>query len=72
MGVTIAWVLIVLILCTTGVAFHALDVLRDRRLSRPRDAEALLAERFAQGEIDEAEYAARLSTLRLGPPLQIH
>jgi putative membrane protein len=33
--------------------------------------ETLLAARFAKGEIDEAEYARRLSILRMGPPLQI-
>lgn len=29
-----------------------------------RTAEVLLAERFARGEIDESEYAARLAVLR--------
>ncbi|HWW43682.1 MAG TPA: SHOCT domain-containing protein [Acidimicrobiia bacterium] len=31
----------------------------------------MLAERFARGEIDEAEYAQRLSVIRLGPPLEL-
>jgi putative membrane protein len=31
-------------------------------------AEAILAERFAQGEIDEEEYRRRLSVLRGAPP----
>lgn len=31
------------------------------------DAENLLAERFARGEIDETEYTSRLSVLRRGP-----
>jgi putative membrane protein len=43
-----------------------------RRLSEPLDPARLLAERFARGEIDEAEYAHRLSVIRLGPPLDLH
>ena len=35
------------------------------------DPVQLLATRFANGEIDEAEYARRLSVLRLGPPLEL-
>ena len=35
------------------------------------DPERVLAARFAAGEIDETEYARRLSILRLGPPLEI-
>jgi putative membrane protein len=31
-----------------------------------RNAESLLAERFARGDIDEAEYLARLDVLRAG------
>ena len=31
-------------------------------------AEAILAERFAQGEIDEEEYRRRLNVLRGAPP----
>lgn len=37
----------------------------------PIDPEALLRERFAKGEIDEAEYARRLSILKYGPPLEL-
>ena len=36
-----------------------------------RDPKAILDERFAQGEIDEHEYARRLSILQLGPPLML-
>ncbi|MFC9555289.1 hypothetical protein ACFTWF_31120 [Rhodococcus sp. NPDC056960] len=32
----------------------------------PHSAEALLAERFARGEIDEQEYRSRLNILRAG------
>jgi putative membrane protein len=35
------------------------------------DPEQVLAARFASGEINEAEYARRLSVLRLGPPLEL-
>ncbi|MGE3284534.1 MAG: SHOCT domain-containing protein [Pseudonocardia sp.] len=34
------------------------------RAAPPRTAEALLAERFARGELDEPEYRARLDVLR--------
>lgn len=53
------------------VAIEALNVMKARITNKPTDAEAILAERFAKGEIDEAEYSDRLSSLRLGPPLQI-
>ncbi|MEO5316533.1 hypothetical protein DC347_13145 [Pseudarthrobacter sp. AG30] len=36
-------------------------------VSRAGLAETLLAERFARGEIDESEYAARLTVLRRKP-----
>jgi len=42
-----------------------------RRPSEPLDPARLLAERFARGEIDEVEYAHRLSVIRLGPPLDL-
>jgi uncharacterized membrane protein len=35
------------------------------------DPEELLKARFARGEIDEAEYARRLSIIRYGPPLEL-
>ena len=35
------------------------------------DPEKVLAARFAAGEIDERDYARRLSILRLGPPLEL-
>lgn len=34
----------------------------------PSSPEAILAQRFARGEIDTDEYHARLATLRGGPP----
>ncbi len=36
--------------------------------SGPRGAESTLAERFAQGDIDEVEYRARLEVLRANRP----
>jgi putative membrane protein len=38
--------------------------------SPARSAEASLAERFAQGDIDEKEYRARLEVLRANAPTQ--
>ncbi len=37
-----------------------------------RGAEATLAERFAQGDIDEVEYRARLEVLRANRPAPMH
>lgn len=37
---------------------------------QPRSAEATLAERFAQGDIDEKDYRARLEVLRANAPSQ--
>lgn len=37
---------------------------RPHRRSTPSDAAEILAERFARGEIDEAEYRARSDALR--------
>lgn len=38
---------------------------------RPADPRAILAERFARGEIDDAEYQRRLAILIYGPPLPL-
>ena len=73
MGVTELVAAIVAMCCVTAVLIAFIEKAGSRR--RPisaADAEAILAERFARGEIDETEYATRMSTLRLGPPLQIH
>lgn len=41
------------------------------RLGAKEDPETILADRFAKGEIDEAEYSRRLTILRYGPPLEL-
>jgi uncharacterized membrane protein len=71
MDLTEAAVLIVFFLCCMAVAIQALVTIRVKFTAQPKEAEAILAERFANGEIDEAEYSDRLSSLRMGPPLQI-
>jgi putative membrane protein len=74
MSVTLAAVWITLIVCVTTavvVGMYARSAARQER-RQPVDSEQLLAERFARGEIDEAEYAARLSVLRIGPPLHTY
>lgn len=71
MELTQAAVVICLIAAVMLVAIEGLNVMKARITNKPTDAEAILAERFAKGEIDEAEYSDRLSSLRLGPPLQI-
>lgn len=56
----IAWFLIVV-----GAIVAAIYVSRrNRAAAGSRAGEARLAERFAAGEIDEEEYAARLAVLR--------
>lgn len=49
---------------------EAIETVKKRRELRV-DPQQVLAVRFARGEIDEAEYARRLSILRLGPPLEL-
>jgi uncharacterized membrane protein len=71
MELTEAAVVICLCVCVMLVLMELLSVMRDKLTNRPTDAEAILAERYAKGEIDEDEYSDRLSSLRLGPPLQI-
>lgn len=43
----------------------------ERRSLPKADPETILADRFAKGEIDEADYARRLAILRYGPPLEM-
>ena len=70
-----AAVFMTLFCCITAVAMFWIDA----RSSRPShkkpaaiDPERILAQRYANGEIDEVEYAQRLSTLRVGPPLHAY
>ena len=65
-----AVVMLVVFLFIMGLSYG--DELMKRLLPARRESpEQVLAARFAKGEIDEAEYARRLSVLRLGPPLEI-
>ncbi len=43
----------------------------ERKSLPTADPEAILADRFAKGEIDEAEYARRLGVIRYGPPIKL-
>jgi putative membrane protein len=56
----ILWFVVVLGAIVTAVILSR----RARAGAGPRAGEARLAERFAAGEIDEDEYAARLAVLR--------
>lgn len=71
MSVVLAAVWICLFCCFTAIVMSLIEAhtgsARQRR--HPVDPEQVLAERFARGEIEEAEYAQRLSVLRVGPPL---
>jgi uncharacterized membrane protein len=69
----IAVILLVLGLGAVGIG---LAWLNDVRLSvamrrPPADPKAILEERFARGEIDDAEFARRMHRLVYGPPLEL-
>ena len=74
MSIALAAVWIALFCCLTIVAVTWIDSRANKRAKRgqPVDPEQILAERFARGELDEREYAARLSALRIGPPLHAY
>lgn len=58
---------IVLLILVSAVA----GAVANRAIGREKaDPESLLAQRFAKGEISEAEYERALSVLRLGPRLE--
>lgn len=48
------------------VIWAVTSFVRGERGDRPRDAEDVLAERFARGEIDEEEFERRRDLLRAG------
>ncbi len=56
----IAWFLIIV----GGIVAAVVISRRNRAAAGPRAGEAVLAQRYAAGEIDEDEYAARLAVLR--------
>ncbi|MFF2110342.1 SHOCT domain-containing protein [Rhodococcus koreensis] len=69
-GMALFWGLLVL---GIGVLVHYVGHNASMPSAHPpsalHEAEKLLAERFARGEIDETEYRERLATLRThGPP----
>ena len=56
----ILWFLII-----AGAIVAAVTVVRrNREVAGPRAGEAVLAQRYAAGEIDDEEYTARLAVLR--------
>jgi putative membrane protein len=62
---------ITVVICLTVLGKALISRWEPRRRAEPVDPTRVLAERFARGEIDEAEYAHRLSVIRLGPPLDL-
>ena len=74
MSLALAAVWITLFCCITAIAFFWIEArsTSTRKQRHPVDPEQVLAERFARGEIDEIEYAQRLSVLRVGPPLHAY
>ena len=75
MGIATAIVWVTFLCCATAVLMFLVEA-RSKKSSKKRaapvDPEQLLAERYARGEIDEIEYAQRLSVLRVGPPLHTY
>ena len=59
------------VICLTVLAKGLIARWEPKRRLAPIDPSLVLAERFARGEIDGAEYAQRLSVIRLGPPLEL-
>ena len=72
MSIVAAAVWITLFCCLTFVLLAAIESRAKRARPHPVDAEQVLAERFARGELDEEEYGRRLSVLRVGPPLHTY
>ena len=71
MSLGLVLVLITAIIAAMVVLTELIDAEKKRITTAPKDAEAILADRFARGEIDSNEYADRMWQLRIGPPLQI-
>jgi len=75
MSGTVCLLAITAVICMTVLAHRLIGRWQPRQrhaIPAPVDAAAVLAERFARGEIDDAEYSHRLSVIRLGPPLELH
>ena len=75
MSIVEAAVFVTLFCCIAAVAMFWIDARSSKPSNRkqaPVDPELILGQRYASGEIDEAEYAQRLSTLRVGPPLHAY
>ena len=68
--VEFAVIMLVIFLFITGLSYGE-EVMKRLLPSKRENPEQVLAARFAKGEIDEVEYARRLSILRVGPPLEI-
>jgi len=72
MSGTVCLLALTTVVCITVLIFRFISSRPQRQaIPAPHDPAAVLAERFAKGEIDEAEYAHRLSVIRLGPPLEL-
>jgi putative membrane protein len=70
-GASFSMLAVTVVICLTVLGKALIARWEPRRRAQPLDPARLLAERFARGEIDEAEYAHRLSVIRLGPPLDL-
>ncbi|MFI5719512.1 SHOCT domain-containing protein [Nocardia sp. NPDC051750] len=76
-GWAVVLMVVVMVLLTGLITVAVVAIIRTVTIS-PRfwatsslpgtNAEHLLADRFARGEIDDEEYRRRLHTLRTGPP----
>jgi len=72
MSGTLCLLAMTVVICLTVIGKHLIIRWEPHHRAVPAaDPAAVLTERFARGEIDEAEYANRLSVIRLGPPLEL-
>jgi len=63
-GLGVLLLVLVLALIVAGIVLAVRHFSGGGNANATSDAERMLAQRFAQGEIDEAEYRSRLDTLR--------
>jgi len=72
MSATFCLLLMTVVICVSALAYRGIGRWTPRPKELPAgNPEAILLERFAKGDIDETDYARRLSIVRYGPPLEL-
>ena len=63
---------LIMAICVASLVVIMIVAMHFEQRALPKaDPEKILADRFAKGEIDEAEYSRRLAILRYGPPIEL-